>query len=84
MTKSFNIGSQHVIVRAEAKDTNGICAVLEMHHPPVSGPPLHVHSLEDEGFYVLEGKYQFTLRETETILGPGEFIMAARGVPHKF
>jgi quercetin dioxygenase-like cupin family protein len=58
-----------------------------MHHPPEAGPPLHVHKFEDEGFYILEGRYRFTLFTPEkqvTEAGPGNFVMAVRGVSHSF
>ena len=85
--KSFTVGKQFVIVRAGSADTNGVCAVLEMHHPPETGPPLHVHQYEDEGFFVLEGHYRFTLFGPEKQVrevGPGDFVMAAKTVAHSF
>jgi len=82
--KSYNVSRQHVVVRAEAADTNGVCAVLEMHHPVDFGPPLHVHSCEDEGFFILEGNYLFRLGDSDRTLEPGEFVMAQRGVVHSF
>jgi mannose-6-phosphate isomerase-like protein (cupin superfamily) len=85
--KTFTVGKQHVIVRAESADTNGVCAVLEMHHPPETGPPLHVHQHEAEGFFVLEGRYRFTLFTPEKEVrevSSGDFVMASRGIPHSF
>jgi quercetin dioxygenase-like cupin family protein len=85
--KTFTVGKQHVIVRAEAADTGGVCAVLETHHPPETGPPLHVHQHEDEGFFVLAGRYRFTLftpdKQVREVV-PGDFVMATRGVAHSF
>lgn len=85
--KTFTVGKQEVIVRAGAEDTGGVCAVLEMRHPPETGPPLHVHEHEEEGFYILEGRYRFTLfnpdKQTREV-GAGDFVMAARGVAHSF
>jgi mannose-6-phosphate isomerase-like protein (cupin superfamily) len=85
--KTFTVGRQDVIVKAGAQDTGGVCAVLEMHHPPEVGPPLHVHKHEDEGFYILEGHYQFTLftpdKQTREV-SAGDFVMAAKGVAHSF
>ena len=42
--KSFNVGSQQVIIHTTASNTNGVCAVLEMLHPVDNGPPLHMHT----------------------------------------
>jgi hypothetical protein len=50
---TFTVGKQHVIIRARAEDTGGVSSILELHHPPDTGPPLHVHQFEDEGFFIL-------------------------------
>ncbi|MBX7144574.1 MAG: cupin domain-containing protein [Oligoflexia bacterium] len=81
---SYNVGRQHVIVRATGADTSGVCALLEMHHPADCGPPLHWHAHEDEGFYVLAGKYQFWVGDKQLTVVPGDFVMAKREVPHSF
>ena len=81
---TFNIGNQHVIVRASTSTTGGVCSVLEMHHPIDVGPPLHRHAREDEGFYILQGRYYFCIGETTQTLLPGDFMMAPRGVVHGF
>src|ERR1700676_784665 len=41
---------------ATAEDTNGKYALWEAIVPPGGGPPPHVHSREEEGFYILEGE----------------------------
>jgi mannose-6-phosphate isomerase-like protein (cupin superfamily) len=41
---------------ATGEDTNGKYALWEALVPPGGGPPPHVHSREEEGFYVLEGE----------------------------
>ena len=40
---------------ATGDDTDGKYAMFEAIVPPGGGPPPHVHSREEEGFYVLEG-----------------------------
>ena len=42
---------------AEKKDTNGAFCLVEGTLAPGSEPPPHVHSREDELFYVLEGEF---------------------------
>ena len=42
---------------APAADTGGRYTVLEQVTPPGWGPPRHIHSREDEIFYILEGSY---------------------------
>ena len=41
---------------ATGADTNGKYAMWEAIVPPGGGPPPHVHSREEEGFYILEGE----------------------------
>ena len=41
---------------ATSEDTNGQYALWEAIVTPGGGPPPHVHSREEEGFYVLEGE----------------------------
>ena len=48
----------------------------------MSDTPLHVHSREDELFYIVEGEHIITLGDEEHRLGPGEAIFAPRGIPH--
>jgi quercetin dioxygenase-like cupin family protein len=46
---------------ATGEDTNEKYAQWEAIVPPGGGPPPHVHSREEEGFYVLEGEISFTI-----------------------
>ena len=47
-------------------------------------PPLHVHHDDDEGFYVLDGAVTLYLPDDQATLGPGDFFLAPRGVPHAY
>ncbi len=46
--------------------------------------PLHVHSREDEIWYVLEGEITFIIGNDSRTGGPGTFVHIPRGVPHTF
>ena len=59
-------------------------ALLEVTAPPGSQPPPHIHHNEDEGFYVLEGDVTLHTAHGERTLGPGEFAVGPRGVPHTY
>jgi quercetin dioxygenase-like cupin family protein len=69
---------------ATGDETNGKYAVFEAFVPPGAGPPLHVHSHEDEGFYILEGEITFTIGEKRVIAKTGLFANMVVGVPHSF
>ena len=55
---------------ATGEDTNGKYAMWEAVVPPGGGPPPHVHSREEEGFYVLEGEIKLTVGGTQSSPGP--------------
>ena len=48
------IGDRYTI-KCSGNDTSGAYAMMEAIVPPGHGPPPHIHSREDEAFYVLEG-----------------------------
>ena len=69
---------------ATQENTNGRYAIWEATVPPGGGPPLHVHSREDEGFYVLDGEITFHA-EDQTVIGTaGTFLNLPPGVRHCF
>ena len=49
---------------------------------PISPP--HFHRSDDEGWYVLEGRLGFRLDDRTVEAGPGEAVLAPRGVVHTF
>jgi quercetin dioxygenase-like cupin family protein len=46
-------------VKARAEDTGGALGLVDASFYQGFGPPLHVHSREDEALYVLEGQIRF-------------------------
>jgi quercetin dioxygenase-like cupin family protein len=64
------------------KQTDNKLALLELTLPQGAEPPSHIHSLEDEAFYVLDGEMSVTVGDTKTLLRPGEALFAPRNVPH--
>lgn len=69
---------------ATGADTNGKYATWEAVVPPGGGPPPHVHSREEESFYVLEGEITFTINGERVVASPGTFANMPVGVPHSF
>src|SRR5262245_36374592 len=69
---------------ATGADTNGKYALFEAIVGPGGGPPPHVHSREEEGFYVLEGEIAFTIDGKRALATPGTFANMPVGVPHSF
>jgi quercetin dioxygenase-like cupin family protein len=69
---------------ATGEDTNGKYALWEAIVPPGGGPPPHVHSREEEGFYVLEGEITFTINGERVVARAGMFANMPVGTPHSF
>ena len=69
---------------ATGEDTNGKYAMWEAVVPPGGGPPPHVHSLEEEGFYILEGEITFTVNGERVLAKTGTFANMPVGTPHSF
>ena len=69
---------------ATGDDTNGKYALWEAIVPPGGGPPPHVHSREDEGFYILEGDITFTIGDKRLVASAGMFANMPVGTPHSF
>lgn len=69
---------------ATSSETRGRYAIWHATVPPGGGPPPHVHSREEEGFFMLEGSLTFFVEGTPTQAGPGTTLHLPRGVEHAF
>jgi quercetin dioxygenase-like cupin family protein len=69
---------------ATGEDTDGKYALFEAIVPPGGGPPPHVHSREEEGFYILEGEITFTIDGKPLVATAGMFANMPVGTPHSF
>lgn len=67
-------------VKASVASTGGGFTLIQSH--TAGGAPWHVHSREDEYFYVLEGEITVWCGKEEFHAGPGAFVFLPRGVPH--
>jgi mannose-6-phosphate isomerase-like protein (cupin superfamily) len=82
-TEPLNIFGAPVLVKLMNADTNGTAAVFHQIVPPMSGPPLHRHSREDEWFCVLDGEITAEIDGERTILlRAGSSAFAPRGTAH--
>jgi quercetin dioxygenase-like cupin family protein len=69
---------------AVGEDTDGHYALSEALVPPGGGPPPHVHSREEEGFYILEGEVTSTINGERVVAAAGMFANMPVGTPHSF
>ena len=71
-------------VKIGGADTGGQYGLIEVVVPPGLGTPLHLHTEEDEWFYVLEGNLTLYVADTRLDLTAGGFAFGPKGVPHTF
>src|SRR5262245_29821823 len=69
---------------ATSEDTDGKYALFEAIIGPGGGPPPHVHSREEEGFYILEGEVTMMIDGKPLVATAGMFVNMPVGVPHSF
>lgn len=80
----LNIVGEKTLVKVSAEDSDGMLAFFHLVAPPMSGPPLHVHTREDELFYVLEGELVFELDGKRHTVRAGDTVYLRRGVVHAY
>ena len=71
-------------VLASGEQTGGVYALSEIRVSPNNGPPPHIHSRDDEAFFVLEGEVAFQIGDQSIMAKPGSFVQGPRGIPHTF
>lgn len=73
------------LMRSTSETSGGAFGLLEhWSMPPDFGSPYHVHHLEDEAFYVLEGEMAFICDGKWVKGGPGTYVFGPREIPHGF
>jgi mannose-6-phosphate isomerase-like protein (cupin superfamily) len=64
--------------------TLGQYSMVELFQTTLRGPEPHIHTREDEAWYVIEGELTFEVAG-ETIVAPaGAYVMAPRGIRHAY
>lgn len=80
------------VVRAEAAEvfkasgynTDGRFELMVLEVGYLFGPPLHIHNVQEDSFYVLEGVLTVQLADEIIELNSGDFATAPPGVAHTF
>lgn len=69
---------------ATGRETGGAYALAEIEVRAGAEPPPHVHSNEEESFYVLEGTIDFFVDGRARTARAGELVILPRGSTHAF
>ncbi|MFH7026767.1 MAG: quercetin 2,3-dioxygenase [Heteroscytonema crispum UTEX LB 1556] len=70
--------------KALAEETGNAYALIEIIMQINSAVPPHVHTQENESFYIQEGEMEFQLGEETIVATPGTFVHSPKGQPHSF
>ena len=68
----------------EGKHTGGRLTMWTTVTPPGGGPPPHYHKVEDELFFVLEGRASFLHDSQWEEVPPGTVVFMPKGAVHTF
>ena len=64
--------------------TGGAMDIVDHRVPAGYAPPPHIHSAQDEVFYVIEGTFAVRCGDQTWEAGPGSLVFLPRQVPHSF
>jgi quercetin dioxygenase-like cupin family protein len=71
-------------LKATGERTGGRLVLLENLTAPGGGPPPHIHTREDEFFYVLDGTFDIRIGDDVHRVGPGGFAYVPQNTVHNF
>jgi len=77
-------GFRGIDFKVSTLDTNGDLFIVEVTDDTKGGPPRHLHHEQGEWFYVVESEYVIEIGDERYELGPGDSVLAPRGVPHSW
>lgn len=81
-TRCYQGGFFKILISPE--QTDGKMALVDMTLPKGVEPPVHLHTQEDETFYLLEGNITFYVGANQINATVGDAVFAPRMVPHHF
>jgi mannose-6-phosphate isomerase-like protein (cupin superfamily) len=73
-----------ITVKAGTQATNGSLSIFDLVVAPGSGPALHIHTRDDEVWYVLDGEFRFKSGGVMLSASTGGMAFGPRGMPHCF
>lgn len=67
-----------------AKDTGGAFSLIHGYEIKGLEPPPHIHTQEDESFYLLDGEITYTAGDSVFQAKKGNWVFLPRGILHSF
>ncbi|HEU4390343.1 MAG TPA: cupin domain-containing protein [Blastocatellia bacterium] len=81
--KTISVLGDSYTYKAAREETGGAYALIEG-TVVGDGPPPHIHTAEEEAFYVLEGAVNVLIGERTLTATAGAFVLVPRGTVHTF
>lgn len=81
---TFNILGIPTVAKFGTADTGGAYILSEQIIPPGMGVPPHVHTREDEIFFVIDGEVEFLAGDRVVVGQAGDIVHAPRDIPHSY
>ena len=82
LTHAVEAFDSQIAVLVPGEVSAGAVSVVHLTAEPFSGPPLHVHTREDELIHVLSGTVGFMCEDERWTAGPGTIAYLPKGRPH--
>ncbi len=81
---TFGPPVERMTPKLTSADTGGQFAIghVEIHFQ--AGPPMHMHTHEDEMFLILEGSIRFYVGDEIILANAGDVVWAPRNIRHRF
>jgi quercetin dioxygenase-like cupin family protein len=79
--KEVTLAGQPMAFLVTGEDSKHTC-MFEFTMPPAFSTGLHVHRVQEETFYVLEGECEWQVGDQLILAKPGTFLFIPPGVPH--
>jgi mannose-6-phosphate isomerase-like protein (cupin superfamily) len=80
--ETYELGNIRLRLLANTRETDGAFALGEFSGGEGPWTVPHVHQKSEESFFILDGRFTFTLGDGEVEAGPGSFVLVARGTRH--
>jgi quercetin dioxygenase-like cupin family protein len=80
----IDFGDNSARLLLSAAQTGGRFTLMELRADYEGGIPSHVHTREDETFYILEGQFSFIAGGKLMLAGPGDCVFGPRNVIHSW
>jgi quercetin dioxygenase-like cupin family protein len=84
LNRSRWFGPNLVTILAKSTETNGVFSLVRCVLRKVFEPPLHVHSKEDESYFILDGEICYEAGDQRMYAKSGDYVHLPRNVPHTF